>query len=394
MKLCIAGKNNIAVDCLYFVINLLNKNDICVILNKDDTYKNTWQKSLGFYANLENIQKVTLEDVEKLEDIVFLSLEFDRIIKPSNFKSNKLYNIHFSLLPEYKGMYTSIFPIIHGKNYSGVTLHRIDSGIDTGDIIAQIKFDITGYNSAQLYNCYLKKGTELVCKNLNKLLLNKIDAKKQDTHHSTYFSKRSFDFSKKEIDVRQTAYQIKQFVNAMSFRVYQLPLFQGYEIYKAEITKQKSNNKPGVVVINTDEFLEVETIDYNIILYKDYYNEMIECCKTNDINKAKKIINYIPDKNEIDRHGWRLLFIACYHDADKIVRLLLDHGANCHLTNLNGTTALMYAKDGFLRNKNFKILDLLINRGIDIKAKDINGKSVLDYTTDKTLLDYFYDKIS
>ena len=39
-------------------------------------------------------------------------------------------------------MYTSIWPIINGENYCGVTLHEIDSGIDTGDIIDQIKVKI------------------------------------------------------------------------------------------------------------------------------------------------------------------------------------------------------------------------------------------------------------
>ena len=58
------------------------------------------------------------------------------IIKTKNFKSNKLFNLHFSLLPSYKGMHTSAFPILNGEKYSGVTIHKIDNGIDTGDIIA------------------------------------------------------------------------------------------------------------------------------------------------------------------------------------------------------------------------------------------------------------------
>ncbi len=37
-------------------------------------------------------------------------------------------------------MYTSCLPILHGKDITGVTLHEMDTGIDTGNIIAQESF--------------------------------------------------------------------------------------------------------------------------------------------------------------------------------------------------------------------------------------------------------------
>lgn len=74
--ICIAGKNNIAVDVL----------DYCLKKYKD------------------------FDDKE---------VEFDRIIKIDKFKSDKLFNIHFSLLPEYKGMYPSVLPILHNNKCSG-----------------------------------------------------------------------------------------------------------------------------------------------------------------------------------------------------------------------------------------------------------------------------------
>ena len=39
-------------------------------------------------------------------------------------------------------MYTSCLPILFNEKESGVTLHKIDRGIDTGDIIDQITFPI------------------------------------------------------------------------------------------------------------------------------------------------------------------------------------------------------------------------------------------------------------
>lgn len=392
MKLCIAGKNNIAVDCLYFAMNFLTKNNICVIVNKNDEFKNKWQRSLGFYANFENIAIRSLEEVQKIEDIVFLSLEFDRIIKPNLFKTSRLYNIHFSLLPEYKGMYTALLPILHGKKKSGVSLHKIDNGIDTGDIIEQTIIDIENITSYNLYNKYLEEGTKLVCSNMHQLLHDNVIAWQQSSKNSSYFSKTSFDFKNREINPFQTAFQIQQFVNALNFRVYQLPVFNAKEIYKVEIKEKKSKGKPGDIIFEDIQVIEIETIDYRIILYKDYYNELINYCRTNNIEEAKQIITLIPNIDEVESSGWSPLMIACYFGSDKIVDLLLQYGANPHLTNLNGTTTLMYAKDAYLKDKKLTIIDKLISRGVNIASTDIYGKNILDYIDDIELINYLKSK--
>src|SRR5690606_13123102 len=102
-------------------------------------------------------------DLYNIENLLFLSLEYDRIIRPEIFKSSKLYNLHFSLLPAYKGVFTSILPILNGERQTGVTLHKIDNGIDTGDIIFQKNIDITeDINSLQLYKRYSDIGYKLL----------------------------------------------------------------------------------------------------------------------------------------------------------------------------------------------------------------------------------------
>lgn len=144
MKICIAGKNDIAVSALNYLIDDLNipQNDICVICNKTESGIDGWQKSLYKAAIDKGIFVVALSQVYEINDLLFLSLEFDQIVNPKKFQTKKLYNIHFSNLPSYKGMYTSVMPLINGENMCGVTLHKIDDGIDTGDIIAQKLFAI------------------------------------------------------------------------------------------------------------------------------------------------------------------------------------------------------------------------------------------------------------
>ncbi len=51
-------------------------------------------------------------------------------------------NIHASLLPENRGANPIQWAIIKGESQTGVTIHYLDNGIDSGDIIAQKKVDI------------------------------------------------------------------------------------------------------------------------------------------------------------------------------------------------------------------------------------------------------------
>ena len=161
MTIIIAGKNNIAVDILEFIIS--KKYKVFVIFNRTENFRNGFQKSLGFFSRKWNIKNISLEEAYEIKDLIFLSLEFDQIINPKLFNSNRLYNIHFSYLPSYKGVYTSAHTILNNEISTGVTFHKIDEGIDTGDIIFQKKIKILNTdNSRDLYSKYIFAGTKLI----------------------------------------------------------------------------------------------------------------------------------------------------------------------------------------------------------------------------------------
>jgi len=50
----------------------------------------------------------------------------------------KIINIHPSLLPSFPGLHAQKQAFEYGVKYSGVTVHYVDEGMDTGKIIAQI----------------------------------------------------------------------------------------------------------------------------------------------------------------------------------------------------------------------------------------------------------------
>ena len=395
MNLIIAGKNNIAVDVLKFALENLNIPTF-VVLNKTENFQNNFQKSLGFYAKRWNVTMKKLEDIYDLNDSIFLSLEFDRIIKPDLFKSKNLFNIHFSLLPAYKGMYTSALPILNGEDKSGVTLHRINSGIDTGEIIAQTEIKINSKDTARdLYIKYIDFGTKLVIKHLSSLIDNSFNSRVQSNENSTYFSKKSIDYNNLKINFFQTAFQISNQIRAYNFREFQLPKFNDIEISSSVISKNRSSSKPGTIIGENDYSLVVSTIDFDIVLEKDLFGLICNYCKINDYVSLERLLNYKTiDLEEKTKQGWTPLIIAAYNHSLESVDLLIKKGADVNAQNYNLTSVLMYAKSNSLVSNSYKIIEKLIENGANIYQKDIYGKNVIDWVKNenKELYKYFKTK--
>ncbi len=78
------------------------------------------------------------------------------------------FNLHASLLPDYRGAAPINWAIINGETQTGVTTFFIDDKIDTGEIILQEKVAITPVDSASdLHDKLMEKGSELVLKTVD-----------------------------------------------------------------------------------------------------------------------------------------------------------------------------------------------------------------------------------
>lgn len=240
IKLCIAGKNDIAVNALHHILeHYFNANEVAIITNKSDNGENTWQKSLKLAAKIANVTEINLNESYNIPNLIFISLEFDKIIKTANFTTKKLYNIHFSNLPKYKGVFTSIFPILCGESVAGTTLHKINDGIDTGEIIAQNLFKIDINDSARdLYFKYLKHSCELFKENISNIITNNYKSYPQDSINSSYFSRKDIDLENITINFNKTSFEIHNNIRAFIFKEYQLPKLNNIKIIESRLTNE------------------------------------------------------------------------------------------------------------------------------------------------------------
>ena len=377
----IAGKNSIAIETLRAVLAKTSKTDIRVICNNTDTGSHNWQPSLKQYAALRGVEEISLEEASKLQNCLFLSVEFDKIIKIEQFKSSQLYNIHLSYLPAYKGVYTAIWPLLNKERLTGTTLHKIDTSIDTGPIIAQEKHNIpTSRNSRELLLKNYKKATELLVANLDKLIGNEsIDEKVQEPTGSSYYGLKSIDFSNKQLNTRDTAESLVSNVRAFAFREYQYKEFSGFRIVNAEVSSDRSKQKPGTLIDKTDTFLRIATIDYDVILYPEKADQIFNLIEKDDLQQfilLSKNLSYI---DEPVRNDWTPLMVSVFNNSIKIAEYLLANGADPNAQSGRGTTVLMYAKDGALRHRDKAIFDLCLATGGKIEMKDYFDKTIHEY---------------
>jgi methionyl-tRNA formyltransferase len=378
----VAGKNNIAVHALNTLVASVGVERLKVVANKTDDGMDSWQLSLKKRSAQLGVECITLEEAEEVAE-VFLSLEFDRIVKPENFKNSRsLYNIHFSALPRYKGMYTSIWPILHFDSSSAVTLHRIDAGIDTGEIVDQLSFEIQEADSSKdLYLKYISNACRLFDNNIARLIGGNPASSPQAIEGSTYYSKAALNFATLVLNLNQTAWQIGRQIRAYSFRDYQLPKLNGTAYCNYEVLATQTRKKPGTVLSDCEEFTDFSTIDYDIRLYKDQLAHVFELAAEDDgsrLSRYEKNLVNIDDRNS---KSWTLLMVAAYNGNLALAEFLISRGADVNAQNYKGTTVLMYAKDYALAKGDSTLFKLLLSHGADVAVADYTGKALRDYLT-------------
>jgi len=381
--ICIAGKNEIAVYGVKLLLEKgISRDEIVAVINKNDKGIHGWQPSFRKFCCDQKIRIIDLSDLYDLDNLVLISLEYDQIIRTQKFRSKRLYNIHFSLLPAYKGMFTSIMPILNGEQYSGVTLHKIDDGIDTGEIIDQMRFDLVFQKTGlELYGDFIYHSKKILAKNMNELINNiKPESYKQPIQGASYYAKNSIDFDKIIIDFRKTSYEVCNFINAFSFRPYQLVKFNGNNICKATTTDDRSYEKPGFIIREDFFCFEIATIDYNIQLLKDRLVEILKASENNDLQNIMTFYEKGFSFKEKNENGWDSLIVACYNNAFETVNYLITNNlCDINSTNNNGTSAIMYAMTNASRTNDLRCLTLLIENGARLEHKDYEDNDVFYY---------------
>jgi methionyl-tRNA formyltransferase len=139
--------------------------------------------------NLNTLQPTNLKDETFLSNLENLNANLQivvafRMLPKKVWQMPKLgtFNLHASLLPDYRGAAPINWAIINGEKKSGVTTFFIDEKIDTGEIILQSQIMINpSENAGSLHDKLMKLGTKLVIKTIEQIEFCSVKTHAQST---------------------------------------------------------------------------------------------------------------------------------------------------------------------------------------------------------------------
>ena len=164
-------------------------------------------------------------------------------------------NLHPSLLPRYRGRAPVNWAILHGETKLGLTAHFVDEGMDTGDIIEQVSFEISedqdvGDCLEILYPLY----TDITKRTLNRFLSGSVPRIVQDHSLATAFpARRPADGL---IDWRQSARSVHNLVRAVAAPypgAFTSVAGKKLLVWKARVRSDCGADFPPGCVVNADE---------------------------------------------------------------------------------------------------------------------------------------------
>ncbi|NND25520.1 MAG: methionyl-tRNA formyltransferase [Flavobacteriaceae bacterium] len=171
------------------------------------------------------------------------------------------FNLHASLLPDYRGAAPINWAIINGETKTGVTTFFIDEKIDTGEIIFQKETEISSEDTAgSLHDKLMVLGSDLVLKTIRHIETNEIQTTKQsDKLAINPAPKLNRDNCK--IDWNDTIVDIYNKIRGLSpYPVAWSEMQNGQErisvkIYSAIMHLETHDESPGTLKISKNEML-------------------------------------------------------------------------------------------------------------------------------------------
>jgi len=152
------------------------------------------------WANRNNMNCISAADINK-EDVVqqirsanpdlIISVSMNQIVKKQllEMPPKRCINVHCAPLPRYGGMSPYVWALANNEDHSAATIHYMDEGLDTGDIIVQEKVDVVKNDSAfaLFYRCCLR-ARGLLVKAVDEIETCTVTSYEQDLSNKTYFS--------------------------------------------------------------------------------------------------------------------------------------------------------------------------------------------------------------
>lgn len=246
-------------------------------------------QSIPVFQPLNFKNSDTVDELAALKPDVMVVIAYGLILPKKVLAIPRLgcINVHASLLPRWRGASPIQHSILFGDPISGVTIMQMDAGMDTGDILSTVSYEILPHETAgTLHDQLALLGADPLIKTLNALVAGNVQPQPQSqlAIEATYAGKISkedgaiiWDKPAKEIDCQIRAYNpwpiAYTSVNNELMRIYEAKIEP--ETHSATPGTVLSITKEGLLVAAGDEVLRIQRIQFaggKVISIADWLN--------------------------------------------------------------------------------------------------------------------------
>jgi methionyl-tRNA formyltransferase len=236
LKVAFAGTPEFAATILRALIS--SPHELGLVISQPDRRKGRGRKTTPTpVAELARQHDLHLEQPARISELgdelsafdALVVAAYGQILRPDTLYAARhdAYNVHASLLPKYRGAAPVERAIMNGETETGVTIMKMDEGLDTGPTALQIPIRIPPeMNTGELTDLLANTGSKAIVESLNLLERKSLTLVDQDSLNATYASKLKDE--ERVIRWRRGAGEVHDLVRALAPRV-------GARTYHADI---------------------------------------------------------------------------------------------------------------------------------------------------------------
>jgi len=271
LKLAFAGTPEFAVPAL---MALAQAHEVCGVFTQPDRKAGRGRlltpspvKAWAQARDLAVFQPANFRNEEAVHSLAELRVDalvvvaYGLLLPPVVLSLPRLgcFNIHASLLPRWRGAAPIQRAIFAGDAQTGITIMRMEAGLDTGPVLARAVLDIGPRDtSGTLHAVLARLGARLMCQTLDLLARGEVRETPQPDSGITYAAK--IDKAEAEIRWSGTAVHIDRQVRAFDPRPVAQTHWQGQQlrVWQAEVLRTDgAGAEPGLVLTHSDAGVDV-----------------------------------------------------------------------------------------------------------------------------------------
>jgi methionyl-tRNA formyltransferase len=266
MKTIFLGTSWESAEALKVLVNEPYFDVVCVITTPDkpvgrkQIMTQSEVKSFAVKENLpvvhtENNKKKYIEVLDKYKPDIVVCKAFGEII-PKEFLDYPKYgciNIHFSILPKYRGAVPIQKAILDGEKETGISIMLMNEGLDEGDVLDIFKENIKDDDTnITLRKRLVKKSNDVLIPTLKNWIGGNIKPNTQDHSKATYCWQKNI--SKENAEILWNKYE-PEYIERMIRALLPWPIAwtvwneKRLQIFDAEIVSCQEKGKPGDLII-------------------------------------------------------------------------------------------------------------------------------------------------